>query len=748
MKSFKTTSLLVLSLCVSLAAQDYAWPVKVGRVVSSNFGDPRPRRFHAGLDIATKGSIGHEVVAVDTGYVERIRVSSDGYGRVLYQKLSDGRTAVYAHLDSFTELLDEIVRVEQNRQQTFEMEKFFRPNEMVVNKGDLLGYSGDSGGAFGPHLHFELRDTLNQPINPFISGFGLDDRHRPKPERIAVIPLDLDARINGGALPQIFPIRRISTAVYEFPDTIHVFGAVGMAISAVDEITGFSIKYNITGVSLSVDDSEKFRLEFDRYNLTRNHLMEMTYDNSLRRLNDGDFTRLFITVDGAKSDFVKGEGTGRLVLSPGYHSVAIRLFDHAGNVSRIQGTFYYAPSVRIKAEIISETKSSLTVVVSPDGNPFPITDFVCYAFNSKGYPERKIEATSRKLDGRSLIVELPRKPAEERVLQFIGINRLGGVSKPFQLSYGSDIADHLTIPFELSVAHLENSVVLEVAARGYFDQTANLTLKGPSERSVPLMQNRPGVFQSDPLSPEAFHNGESAVLTISGSATRETRFELLTKVANGEKNVTAVSGDGECILLATPTTFYDTTSFWIETVKKPVEVKNGRFSSSVYQLQPFDRALQNTARVSIKLKKSETADRKGLFFYDRREGWTFLPTEFSIVDRILSAPLYSLEAVAVIEDTIPPRIHEFMPGTNSSYNSESLTEIVGKVEDELAGVSGHKAIEMNLNGERLLFEYHPIEKEVRYRFHGLLESGAYILNVAATDQIGNRSERVINFRVN
>ena len=165
MKSFKTTSLLVLSLCVSLAAQDYAWPVKVGRVVSSNFGDHRPRRFHAGLDIATKGSIGHEVVAVDTGYVERIRVSSNGYCRVLYQKLSDGRTAVYAHLDSFTELLDEIVRVEQNRQQTFEMEKFFRPNEMAVNKGDLLGYSGDSGGAFGPHLHFEVR-RYGVPLNP------------------------------------------------------------------------------------------------------------------------------------------------------------------------------------------------------------------------------------------------------------------------------------------------------------------------------------------------------------------------------------------------------------------------------------------------------------------------------------------------------------------------------------------------------------------------------------------------------
>ncbi|MEE2876745.1 MAG: M23 family metallopeptidase [Candidatus Neomarinimicrobiota bacterium] len=748
MKSYVAISVSVLSLCVSLVAQDYAWPVKVGRVVSSNFGDPRPRRFHAGLDIATKGTSGHEVVAVDTGYVERIRVSSNGYGRVLYQKLSDGKTAVYAHLDSFTELLDDIMRVEQSRRRSFEVEKYFRPNEMLVNKGDLLGYSGDSGGAFGPHLHFELRDTLNQPINPFISGFGLDDRHRPKPDRIAIIPLDVDARINGGALPQIFPLRRLNTAVYEFPDTIHVFGTVGMALSAIDEITGFSINYNITGVSLSVNDSERFRLEFDRYNFSRNHLMEITFDNSLRRLNDGDFTRLFITDDGTKSDFVKGEGTGRLALSPGYHTVALRLFDHAGNVSRIQGNLYYAPSVLIKAEIVSQSESSLTVAVSPDGNPFAITDFACYAFNSKGYPERKIEAISKRKDGRKLIIELPRKPAEQRILQFIGINRLGGVSEPFHLPYGNDITDHLTVALELSLAHLENSVVLEVAARGYFNQAANLTLKGSSERTVTLQQKRPGVFQSEPLKPEILRDGEAAVLTISGSATRETRFGLLTELADGREYATAISGDGQCTLEATPATFYDTTSFWIETVKKPVKVENGRFSSRVYQLQPFDRALRDTARVGIKLRKSEIPEKKNVYYYDRKEGWTFLPTSFSIVDRLLSAPLYSLEAVAIIEDTIPPRIHNFIPGPKSRYTSENLTKITGRVEDDLAGVAGHEAIEMILNGEKLFFEYQPVEKEVRYRLDGVLEAGDYTLNISASDQAGNRSERVIDFSVN
>ena len=155
MKLYTLILATILFLSDFLSAQDYIWPLKLGKVVSSNFANPRPRRFHAGLDISTEGKTGHEVVAIDSGYVERIRVSSDGYGRILYQKLNDGKTVIYAHLDGFTDLLNEIIRFEQRRNRSYDVDKYFRPNEMLVNKGDLIGYSGDSGGAFGPHLHFE-----------------------------------------------------------------------------------------------------------------------------------------------------------------------------------------------------------------------------------------------------------------------------------------------------------------------------------------------------------------------------------------------------------------------------------------------------------------------------------------------------------------------------------------------------------------------------------------------------------------
>ena len=180
----------------------------------------------------------------------------------------------------------------------------------------------------------------------------------------------------------------------------------------------------------------------------------------------------------------------------------------------------------------------------------------------------------------------------------------------------------------------------------------------------------------------------------------------------------------------------------------PIKVKNGRLVSSVYQLQPFDRALQDTARVSIKLKDSESFNNKGLFYYDQKKGWTYLVTSFSLLNQTLSSSIYSLEAVAIIEDTIPPKIYDFTPGSQGNYMAEDLLMITGKIKDDLSGISGNRGIDISLNGEKLLFDYQPIKNEVRYKINGTLDSGSYSLKISARDQIGNKIEKTIEFSIN
>jgi len=81
--------------------------------------------FRAEMDTPVKAVLGGEVIAVNNKVAYMCQ-----YGRWVLIKHNDGLTTLYAHLD--------IVKVDKGQE---------------VNTGDLIGYSGDSGYATGPHLH-------------------------------------------------------------------------------------------------------------------------------------------------------------------------------------------------------------------------------------------------------------------------------------------------------------------------------------------------------------------------------------------------------------------------------------------------------------------------------------------------------------------------------------------------------------------------------------------------------------------
>ena len=41
-----------------------------------------------------------------------------------------------------------------------------KESEILIEKNEIIGYSGNTGSSSGPHLHFELRDKNNMPVNP------------------------------------------------------------------------------------------------------------------------------------------------------------------------------------------------------------------------------------------------------------------------------------------------------------------------------------------------------------------------------------------------------------------------------------------------------------------------------------------------------------------------------------------------------------------------------------------------------
>ena len=156
----------------SYSPSDFIFPVEdVEGLFSANFGELRPDHYHSGVDIKTNGVEGKRIVAVADGYISRISMSPYGFGLALYLTHRNGTTSVYGHLSRFAPAVAKYVERERYRTKAHTVNLFCGPNTFPVKQGEVIAYSGNTGGSFGPHLHFELRHTSSQrPINVIAEG--------------------------------------------------------------------------------------------------------------------------------------------------------------------------------------------------------------------------------------------------------------------------------------------------------------------------------------------------------------------------------------------------------------------------------------------------------------------------------------------------------------------------------------------------------------------------------------------------
>lgn len=140
-------------------------PLRIQPIITSGFGEFRLLRFHAGIDFSTHKRIGLPVYAPTDGVVYRVKASYYGYGKALYLMSQDSLIFVFAHLDRFNPSIERYVYKLQKAHRRYYLD-IYPDTEFIINKGDLIGYTGESG-AGGPHLHFEIRKTEFNPINPY-----------------------------------------------------------------------------------------------------------------------------------------------------------------------------------------------------------------------------------------------------------------------------------------------------------------------------------------------------------------------------------------------------------------------------------------------------------------------------------------------------------------------------------------------------------------------------------------------------
>ncbi len=308
--------LLILFVPQLVQSEDfYHAPMDPPLTITGTFGEFRGTHFHAGIDFSTQRKTGRKVYAIDSGYVSRIKVAPDGYGNALYLKLRDGNVAVYAHLSKFNPKVAARVYSEQKLRSDSFVDFELNAEELPFRKGDLVAWSGDTGGV-PPHLHFELRDQEENLLNPLLYGFQLEDKTAPAIVGLAFVPL------NKNNIPHsvenwkfVKPSKGSKQKQYVVRPQKISSGSVGVEVAIIDDSSGN--KCAPVRVTLLEDEEVLFDRYFERLTWEDYKQNFLVYNRNLWIKNKGIYERLYNLPQGDLS-FQKGKnsGTGILEIEP------------------------------------------------------------------------------------------------------------------------------------------------------------------------------------------------------------------------------------------------------------------------------------------------------------------------------------------------------------------------------------------------------------------------------------------------
>lgn len=339
MKSFSILILSSLYFCgLNLVAQpvgnEFMFPIRPGEqnYLAGTMGELRSSHFHAGIDIKTSGITGLPVYAASDGYISRIKVATGGYGNALYMLHPTGKSTVYAHLKKYADPIQDFVRNAQYKKESFEIELFPQKGQFAFKKGDIIGYSGNSGSSTGPHLHFEIRDINQHVIDPLKYDFKeIVDDLPPIVGKVALKTMNIDSRINGQFGRLIFDVKLID-GKYIISESINVTGQIGVQIYAYDRLNGAPNKNGIPCVEMLLDDEVVFTQNISSVSFGETRSVINHFDYSLWQAAGAKYNKLYLD-NGTRLSFLDRESTYGLInigdsLS---HDVSVRLTDPYNN---------------------------------------------------------------------------------------------------------------------------------------------------------------------------------------------------------------------------------------------------------------------------------------------------------------------------------------------------------------------------------------------------------------------------------
>lgn len=751
---FLSIALSLFLLAVPSRGDGYHWPLDAPRALTSTFAEYRPGHLHAGIDLKTWGQVGCEVYAVGDGYVWRLRTSPWGYGKALYLRLRDGMTVVYGHLSDFAPSIQQLVEKEQLSLGRYSLDLYLEPDQVPVREGQLVGFSGRTGCAH-PHLHFELRDQENCPLNPLGCGFSLADRRAPHMISLSIKPLGWRSAVDGQQGHRLYPLRwNAAAGRYQLSDIPHVEGRIGLALAVYDLADEAQNRLGVYALYLFVDEQKIFSSRHDRFSFSCTDKVDLSTDFALYQKGRGIYNNLYVAQGNDLSFYQPDKfGSGIIddrALEPGLHRIRIRAEDFLGNAGEAEFSLLLDQRPKLEDLHISKDSLGLNLTVQaldPDGS---LQRVVVEVSEDLGQHWVALEASAEP-DKEHLYRALWRGSGESVVLARAWAEDQLGVRSPPRVGSAGTLSGTEGEPvFWWQLAFFHDFVEISVGSDRVLAREPKVifTQTGGEPRRAAMFQE--GSRQYRGLAPLVPGLDGDVVVSITGRdlggslGAAGFTFPVATITRDEGGKVGDIQEGIEALFQ--PGSVYQTFMGYVEEVKAS-SPPGLPMKSPAFFLYPNDCVFDGLATVFMAPSEGvEGNDRMGLYRLSRDGKWRYVGHISDGPAGAIGARVRAFSTFALLEDQIAPLIWRVRPKDGSQTRRRRPT-LSAKVKDVGSGIGQEENVILVLDGQTLISQYDPPVEAVFHKPKEHLALGEHLLEILVRDRAGNQTRAQSRFTI-
>ncbi len=693
---------------------EYIWPTDASYKITSSFAEYRPTHFHGGIDISTHLKEGFKVFASRSGYVARIQILPNGYGKMLYLRHNDGYYTTYAHLKDFSSKIKTVLYKEQIKRASYFVDVWLDSSVLPVEKNEFIAYTGGTG-AGPPHLHFEILDENLNPVNPALfTNLKINDSTPPLIKKLYIAPAGEYSSVFGKEEYYFINIQS-NAQNYKISKPIIVKGKIKLGIETKDFGNEYSSRTGVYKIKLFLNDSLIYQLQYDRIPSEFSDQILLHYDLNLIKKRKGKFQKLYVEHGNnlpIYNRFPYGSGIiDCSKLSNHTNTFKIVISDFSQNESTISGTLIVDNSPSIQLLSISDSLIKLECE-----NIEKLESIIIEIKNETKKNIKKLEFKKRDFKILDSILVIHLQTRKNDYIKIWGVNNERKTTIPI-------IYKPVNKTGNFSIHHeiYKNKIKCILKTKQPILSNINVILaEGSKVREIALKKTKDNEYIGY-IEPNPQYKGHREIKAINLNDNQiigtTGKFFIYPLVANKADSFNIDSG--KIIINYDKNSIFEDFIITIDSVEE-----NG---IKIYKFNPQDVPLKKG--IEILVRSGSESDR---IYFAKNGKWIIQNWNGGIESNYLKAKFSStLTDVALLRDTSPPFI-----GLLNIKKTRKTSFISLKFKDDLSGIDYNK-IKFYINNEFVIPEIDEEKKTLKYQLVEQSIKNLYSLEVEIYDKAGN-----------